>query len=174
MKTKKHILLILLILVFQSAWCQEKDKKQEKAERKAELQALTEELITTMNFDFVANTALPTGYRSVNLASNPNYVRFRPEEIDCMMPYFGTSYTMATYGGDGGIRFKAKPEQLLSKRGKKNYNISATVKGEADTYDLSLSVGPTGMASLTVSCKNRSTITYSGAIKAPEAAEGLK
>ena len=45
---------------------------------------------------------------------------------------------------------------------KKGYMITARAKGENDTFNLSLSVGSEGGASLSVTSNNRSSISYSG------------
>jgi hypothetical protein len=49
---------------------------------------------------------------------------------------------------------------------KKGYEVKAKVAGLNDFYDLFLTIGPDGNASLTITSNNRSTITYYGNIEA--------
>jgi hypothetical protein len=166
---KLNILTLVTTLTLLSAVCfaQEKSKKQLQEEQKALQQQQTEVLINGKTFDFTARTALPQGGRSVNLSTDPNQVKFRPEVIECYMPYFGRSYGSAAYGGDSGMKFKGTPEAYSVTKGKKNFTVKATVKGSNDTYKLILTVGFEGNATFSVTCNNRSPISYNGAIAAP-------
>jgi hypothetical protein len=174
MKTKISVLLVLMSLIMTSGFSQEKTKKEIKAEKKLEKQKQVEAMIDAREFVFVARTALPSGMRSVNLTTNPNYVKFHPEMIESEMPFFGRAYSGVGYGGDSGLKFKGKPEEFTAVKNKKNFQIDATVKGETDNFKLSLSVGFEGSASLSIRSNNRSTISYNGEISAPEKAEEKK
>lgn len=168
MKAISLALLFILTLMFTPVFAQKKSKKEIKEEKKLEKQKQVEELINSKTFEFVGRTAMPTGYKTVNLTTNTNYVKFQPELIDSYMPFYGRAYSGVGYGNDEGLKFTGKPEEFTITRGKKNYQVSATVKGEKDTFRLSLSVGFEGSASLTITSNNRSAISYSGEIKALE------
>jgi hypothetical protein len=105
--------------------------------------------------------------RSVNLATNPNYMKFSQGMVESEMPYFGTSRT-PVYGGDAGLKFKGKPEEFTMEKGKKNYEGMVVVKGEDDKYKIYLTIGFDGNATLSVSCNNRSNISYNGEISGME------
>jgi len=75
------------------------------------------------------------------------------------------------YVTDEGLKFTEKAEEFTIIKGKKNYQVRATVKGAKDTFRLSLSVGFEGSTSLTITSNNRSAISYSGEIKAYERKE---
>jgi hypothetical protein len=92
MKTKLSLLIVVIFLTMNSGFSQEKTKKELKEERKLEKQKQTEAMINAKEFVFVARTANPTGMRSVNLTTNPNFVKFQPEMIESEMPFFGRSY----------------------------------------------------------------------------------
>jgi hypothetical protein len=175
MKTKTFILMIFVLLMATIGFAQEKTKKQLKEERKIEKQKEIESMINARQFVFVANTALPQGYKSVNLSSNDNYVKFHPERIESYMPFYGKGYSGIGYGGsETGLKFDGKPEEYKVAKGKKNYQVTAVVKGENDTFKLSLSVGFEGSALLNISSNNRSSISYNGDISAPEKQEEKK
>jgi hypothetical protein len=168
MKTKFSVLMLILSFVFASGFSQEKTKKELKEEKKIEKQKQIEKMVSDTDFVFVARTALPTGMKSVNLTSNPNYVKFKPDLIDSYMPYFGRAYTSVGYGSDTGLKFKGKPDEFKISKTKKAFQINATVSSPADKFSLSLSVGFEGSASLSITSNNRSTISYQGEISAPE------
>jgi hypothetical protein len=171
MKTKISLLLVLMSLIMATGYSQEKTKKEIKAEKKLELQKQVEAMVNAKEFVFVARTALPSGMRSVNLATNPNYVKYHPELIESEMPFFGRAYSGVGYGSDTGLRFKGKPAEYTIVKNKKNFQIDATVEGTSDRFRLSLLVGFEGGSSLSITSNSRSTISYQGEISAPEKEE---
>lgn len=173
MNTKNLITVLFLLLVTTTIFSQEKTKKQLKEEKKIEKQKQTAILVDSKDFVFVADKALPQGYKTIDLTTNPNYVKFQPDFIKSEMPFFGRAYSGGGYGGDGGLDFEGKPEEYAINKGKNAYQLKAVVKGRNDTYTLSLSVFFEGSASLTISSNKRSTISYNGEISAP-AKEGNK
>ncbi len=169
MKTKVLFVLVLSALITTPGFSQEKTKKELKEERKIEKQKQTEALVNSKEFLFTARTAMPQGGRSIDLTTNPGSVKFSPDLIKSEMPYFGRVTGSAAYGGrDGGMKFEGKPDEYSVTAKKKGYQVSAVVKGENDTYRLSLSVSLEGSASLSVTSNNRSVITYNGEISALE------
>jgi hypothetical protein len=168
MKTKISVLVILFSLMMTSGFSQEKSRSEIKKERKLEKQSQIAEMVNAREFVFIGRTAQPQGYRSVNLASNPNFVKFHPDLIEGYMPYFGKAYSGVGYGGDGGLKFDGVPEDYTVEKRKKNFLIEAVVKGENDVYDISLTVGFEGSSTLSIISNNRSPISYIGDISAPE------
>ena len=169
MKTKVFFVLALSVLITATGFSQEKTKKELKAEKKIEKQKQTEALVNSKEFLFTARTAMPQGGRSINLTTNPGTVKFHPDMIKSDMPYFGRVTGSAAYGGrDGGMKFEGKPEGYTVTAKKNGYQVNAEVKGENDTYRLSLSVSSEGSSSLSITSNNRSVISYNGEISAPE------
>ena len=109
--------------------------------------------------------------KTVDLTTRPNYVKFHPDLIESSMPYFGKAYTSVGYGNDTGLKFEGKPEKFTVTKVKNNYQISAEVKAGGDYFNLSLTAGLEGDATLTVMSVNRSSISYNGSISAPEKPE---
>lgn len=167
MNTKNLVIVLFLLFLGSSVFSQEKTKKQLKEERKLEKQKQTALLVDSKDFVFIADKALPQGYKTIDLTTNPNYVKFQPDFIKSEMPFFGRAYSGSGYGGDGGLDFEGKPEEFSIEKRKNSYNIKAVVKGRNDTYTLSLSVFFEGSASLTINSNKRSTISYNGEISAP-------
>lgn len=171
MKTKISILVIFLSLIVTTSYSQEKSKKQLRAERKIEKEKQTAALVDSKEFVFIGRTALPQGFRSIDLTTNPNYVQFKPDKIKSEMPFFGRAFSGVGYGRDGGLNFEGSPQEFTVEKGKKAYQIKTVVKGVADVYTLFLSVSFGGSATLTISSNNRSTISYNGEIKPIEKKE---
>jgi len=160
--------MVLFLFIGTTLFAQEKSKKQLRAERAIEKQQQTEALINAKEFVFIGRTAIPTGFKTMNLTSNPNYVKFYPDRIESSMPFFGKAYSSIGYGGDGGLKFEGKPEEYTFTKEAKNYQIKATVKGKNDIFKLSLSVSFEGSSTLTIISNSRSPISYNGEISAPE------
>jgi len=168
MKTKISFLIAFFALILITGYTQEATKKPTKEEKKAEKQKQTEAFINAREFVFVGRTALPTGYKSVDLTTNTNYVKFYPDTIDSYMPYYGRAYSGIGYGGDTGLKFTGKADEYTVTKGKKNYQVNAVVKTDRDTFRISLSVSFEGSSSLVINSNNRSPISYNGEISAPE------
>lgn len=168
MNAKISILVVMFSLIMSSVFAQEKTKKQIKEEAKLEKQKQVENLVNAKAFDFIGKTIIPSGYKPINLTNTSNFMKFRPDVIESYLPFYGNANIGAGYGGDEAMKFTGKPENFTITKGKKNYRCSAIVKGERDTYRISLTVRFGGTASLTIISNNRSIISYSGDIIAPE------
>lgn len=168
MKTAIFVILFLILAGSPATFAQEKSPKLTKEQKKAEKEKQIEALMNSKEFVFTGNFAIPTGSRQVNLASNPNFMKFQPETIVSEMPFFGTAYSTTGYGTDSGVRFSAKPEKFEIKKVKKGWDVEAVVNDQADSYKIYLSVSSSGNAQLSVSSNRRSTISYSGDISAIE------
>jgi len=171
MKAKILLLLILFGCMGISSYSQEKTSKQIKEEQKLAAQQQTETLLNSKEYVFIGLDAYPTGYRTVNLASRQNFVKFHPELIESDMPYFGRANSSAAYAStsDGGLKFKGKPEEYKFDARTKNYQISTVVRESGEVYNITLIVQFSGSATLTIICNSRSPISYNGYISAPAA-----
>jgi len=168
MNSKISTLMVLFLIIGTTLFAQEKSKKQLRAERAIKKQQQTEAMINAKEFVFIGRTAIPTGFKTMDLTTNTNYVKFHPDSIESYMPFFGKAYGSIGYGGDGGLKFGGTPEDYTVTKGTKNYQVNASIKGTNDYYKISLSVSFEGSASLSITSNNRSPISYNGEISAPE------
>ncbi len=168
------MLLVVFLFQFGMTNAQEKSKKQIKEEKKMALQKEVEMLVNSKEFIFIGQTAFPAGYRSVNLSSNSNYVKFHPDNIESYMPYFGRTYNIGAAGNDPGLKFEGKPTEYTVETGKKNHTIKAVVKGPTDNYTIYITVSFDSSASLSITSNNRSSISYNGQIYPPAQPEETK
>lgn len=165
MKTK--LLLIVLFVLSFPVLAQQKTKKELKAEKEQQQQKQIEALIDSKNFVFEAQKVTPQGGRFIILDYNRYFLNFNTEKTTCDLPFFGRGFNVP-YGGDGGIKFEGKPENIKVEKKKKNILFRASVKGQNDFYDLTFSIFSNGNASLTVNSNNRSSIVYDGIVSAPK------
>ncbi|MEI6137853.1 MAG: DUF4251 domain-containing protein [Mariniphaga sp.] len=165
MKSRIVLLILLLMMVIQPGYGQNTSKKALRLKAKIVKDHYIDSLINTKTFEFVANRALPQGWESVDLTTNHNFLKFDPELIESYMPYFGRAYSV-DYGGDGGIKFGAKPLEYNIAKAKngKGYEVNVTVSDIKDVYKLSLFVSPDGNATLNINCNQKSSISYMGEV----------
>lgn len=127
-----------------------------------------EMLLNSRVFVFRARRAEPSGTNSIDLTTNPNYVKFNPDFIDSYLPFFGRAYSGAGYNSGAGLHFQGKPDIFTVDKKKKTWEVKVTVKNNTDTYRLYLLVTSEGFATLSVTSNNLETISYTGEIHAPE------
>jgi hypothetical protein len=168
MKSVSLFLMVLLSVIATNGFTQEKSKKQIKEEQKIEKQKQTEVLMNSREFVFKAKSAMPLGSSSVNLINATYNIVFKPDYIKSYLPFYGTVYNGIGPGGDNGYKFKGKPVEFTITKRKKNYIIYAVIKEDNDVYQISISVNPSGSASLSINSNHRSSISYSGDILSPE------
>ena len=81
MKTKRIHLILLLLIVSLPVLAQKADRKAEKERKRLEREKEIAALIDSKTIVFKADRAIPSGYKSVDLTTNPNYVKFSLEKI---------------------------------------------------------------------------------------------
>ena len=155
MNSKITLLVLFLAIISTAAFAQEKTKKQKQIE----------ELVNSKTFVFNATKAFPKDMKPVYLTNS--YMQFSPDQIESHLQYSDMAYSGVRFGSEAGMKFEGKPEEFTVTKGKKNYSIHAVVKGNNETYNLSLSVSSGGTSSLFITSNNQSYISYSGDITAP-------
>ena len=167
MRTKITQLVLMLLIIATPVMAQTSDRKARKEKMRVEKEKEIAALVESRNFVFKASRAIPTGYKSVDLTTNSNFVKFSPELIESWMPFFGRAYSVS-YGGDAGIKFEGKPQIFQVEKNKKNYEVEAKVQSNNDTYTINLSVSFEGSSYMSISSNNRASISYNGDILARE------
>ncbi|WP_264564896.1 DUF4251 domain-containing protein [Flavobacterium sp. N3904] len=162
---KTLFLTVFLSLSIVSGFAQEKTKKQLKEEQKLAKQNEIAALLESKEFKFEANMAYPQGTRSVDLTTNPNFLKFEKDSIKSEMPFFGTAYSGVGYNStNGGLYFKGNIQNYSSVKDDKSYVIKCSINEKTVSYNMILTVFLEGNASLTITASNRSTISYRGKI----------
>jgi hypothetical protein len=166
MKTYLPLILLLSVFLTTSLVAQEPPKKT-KEEAKAEKEKQFGEMLSSKEFVFSARMAYPSGGKSRNITSDNYSVKFSPDMIVCHMPFFGTAYSGAPYGG-GGFEFEGKPETFTVDQAKKGWDVKVIVKGGNESYTITISTGKSGGGNLTILSNFRSSMSYSGDVLKPE------
>ncbi len=165
MKTKVLILWLMVFSLTIPASAQKADRKKARMEQRADQEKKVTALMSAKEFVFTAQRAFPQGYKSIDLTANPNFTNFQPELIEGAMPFFGRGYSIP-YGGDAGLKFKGKPESFTISETRQGFAVKAVVKGSNDLFQISLMVSSSGVASMTITTNNRSSISYNGKVEA--------
>ena len=161
MKHPAHFLSFVLLLLAMDATAdaQKKDKKEQ------EYQAMIA-VIDAGSYAFEVQNILPTGGRNIR-PTTIYTLQVRDGHVRALLPYFGRAYS-PSYGGDGGINLDGKAENLEISRNDKKMNIliKFDIKGDGDSYQVSLNVTRSGFASLSIIPTRRQPIGYSGLLSA--------
>lgn len=166
MRTKITPLILLMLVMTLDSMAQTADIISEKEKSRIAKVKEVAGLVDSKIFVFRATRANPTGYKPVDLTTNPGYVKFSPNLIVSEMPYFGRVYSVSY--GDGDLNFWGKPDVFTLGKKSKNYAIKARVKDPDDCYMINLTVNFEGSSSLSISSNNRAMIHYNGDICATE------
>jgi hypothetical protein len=172
MKMKLSILVMLFSFLSIEGYCQEKTKKELKAERELQAQKETEALVDSKKFVFDAEKLTPQSGRLLILDYNTYFLKFNQDIVNCDLPFFGRGFNVG-YGSDGGIKFEGKPENLKIEKTKKYYIVKMTVKGKDDVYDVFFKIFFNKQTTLSINSNNRSSISYDGRIRAFKADEKI-
>lgn len=162
MKTYKIIFAALFCFMLGSLNAQDKPAKVELSTTTAESEIGA--LLRSKNFEFIANTAIPLSGPTKNLVGSNYSITFSPEMVISNMPFYGRAYSGMTMGRDKGMRFKGRAENFTVINSKNGYEVTTSVKGENDTYVISITTGNSGFATLSISSNDRGTISYQGEI----------
>lgn len=136
----------------------------QKANKKDEQYKEIKALIESGSYEFTVQSVQPTGGKTIH--STSNYTMEANDSIfKAYLPYFGRAY-QPSYGGNGGIEFEGSPENLeISLNEKKRMvNVQFKIQGDGDKYELFLSAGSSGYASLSINSQKRQPISYNGTI----------
>lgn len=168
MKSRLIVFVVFFLIISSTAYSQEKSRKELKEEARLEKQKLVEALVNSKEYIFIGKTALPTGYKSVDLTTRNSYMKFLPDQVESEMPFFGTAHSAVGFGNDNGMKFKGEPENYTIVKKKKAWEVKVLVNGDSDSYRITLLIGFEGSATLSINSNNRSTISYSGKIEPVE------
>jgi hypothetical protein len=122
-------------------------------------------LVESMDFIFEASSMLPREGSSRSLVTNLNYIKVKDGYSEAMLPYFG-NYRLTS--GGGMISFKDSLEKLRFSENKRKSLITLTyqVRNDQERFNVQLSVGSSGWATVVIKSINRPSISYYGKLKA--------
>lgn len=122
-------------------------------------------LVNTREFAIEFQWAQPQGGGMIDLMSNPNHIRFKGEEVDIFLPYFGVRHSGGGYGNNtGGIKYQGNVSNLNITEDISKKNILLNFEGRHDSELLVFNVTlyENGKAHASVSSSERTNISYQG------------
>ncbi|MEQ9298113.1 MAG: DUF4251 domain-containing protein [Cyclobacteriaceae bacterium] len=101
---------------------------------------------------------------TVQLESSSNAVVLTPQASAGNLPYFGNTRVLSSDFDSGGLEFDGTTERRRVKFNdkKQRVQISYSVKGNADSFSISLTLSGGGSTSMSISSVNRDRISYRG------------
>lgn len=130
------------------------------------------DLVNTREFSIVFQWAQPQGSGMVDLMTNPNHIKFKDNEVDVFLPYFGVRHSGGAYGNNsGGIRYVGEILNLKISEDRSKNNILMQFEGRQGSEFLifNLTLYENGKAYANVSSSERSNINYQGGDVKPTA-----
>jgi hypothetical protein len=157
-----YLLATLLLLGFNLPTQAQKSKKEAREEARNKQFQETLAMVEAGAFRFDAKRAHPQGYRSVDLTTNPGFLKISNDSVQADLPFFGRGYT-AHYGNESGMKFKGTIEnkKVDVNEKKRRIRYSFTVR-DKDNYQVTLEIHYGGSSSLNISSNNKSSISYDG------------
>ena len=122
-------------------------------------------LIESNNFVFQLQSVSPM--KGGLLMQNPGYtVTIGKDSVDCNLPYFGRMYNPSYGSTDSGLKFLSTQFEVKKDARKKGgWNINYKFADTKSVSKMLFTIFENGKASISVICKDRETISYSGFIE---------
>jgi hypothetical protein len=144
-----------LVLTFQPGYGQ--DKKEQRAEE-------VTQMVESQRFSFRAQSVLPLRGRSRQLTSDYR-MKILKDSVICDLPYFGRSQNAPLDPSETGLQFTSTNFQYTKKDAKKGgWDITIVFNDVKEPRRLSMSISPSGYASMQVPGTNRDPIAFNGEI----------
>ncbi|MDT0690157.1 DUF4251 domain-containing protein [Salegentibacter sp. F188] len=125
------------------------------------------EQVNGSGFEIENQWAIPLRGGRINLIGNPNYIRFKGDNVDLFLPYFGERQSGGGYGEGGGIEYDGPTEKLEIIENQQNRNIRIQFEATAGTENLKfyINLHSNGNAETSLNSSQRDAISYRGEAK---------
>ena len=132
---------------------------------KAQIEQSVQDNLSAKDYTILVQLMIPP-IGAARAVSNYS-VQVSGDTLVSYLPYLGRAYNLP-YGGGKGLDFTAKighyHEQILQDG---NHNIIINLSNGEDVFVYNFNISPSGSAFLTVSSRNRQTISYTGEMYLP-------
>lgn len=137
MKTRKQILMLLLVMLAGIPTLSAQTKKEKKEQKKEAVR----QLIVSEDYKIDVNTAMPMRGRSIPLTSQYS-LQIRNDSVFSYLPYYGRAYSVP-YGGGSGLIFNAPLKEYTMDMDKKgNAVIKFSARSPEDFFEFRAKVFP--------------------------------
>lgn len=124
-----------------------------------------QDIITKKQFTFLAETAVPSNFRSRPLSFGYD-VQVAPDSVISHLPYFGRAYSAQIDPTKGGIQFISTDfNYQVEEKDKGGWIVTILPKDYSDVQQMYLHVTESGYATLQVVSTFRQPISFHGRIK---------
>jgi hypothetical protein len=164
---KKLIVLGLLLFPLLNSYSQ--TRKELRQQKRTEEYKASKTLVETKCYEFSADKVNPQRGGSIDLTTNPNYLKVNDSIAEASMPFFGRAYNIP-YGGSGGINFKGELINYSVEENTKKLRlvVSFRVKSDGDVFDCTLTINSNESVTLLIISQQRESISYYGTIESLE------
>ncbi len=144
-------------------------KKIEKEIKYTESYSKTKTVINSKTFVFEPNWVNPMGGSNININGDGYYLKIYNDSIDVDLPYFGRVYSSVNFGTGGGIEIKGliKDYEVSHNDKKRKSIITLSTKNDSEYFDIRISIFRSGSSTLTITGRDRNSISYNGNIIKP-------
>jgi hypothetical protein len=162
----KALTMIVLLFTAVLSYPQNTSKGELKKQKETNEFNNTAQLIDSMQYEFIADYALPQSGSSISLFSNPNFLKIEGDSVSCYMPFFGIAYKVS-FNESGGFHFYGKHNEYTQTINKKKHKIEIEfiAKEKSDRLHFFLTISENKKATLSINSDNRAAISYWGEIK---------
>ena len=123
--------------------------------------ALTQQLVTSQDFLFKAESAHPLNGRVLQLT--PGYdLRISKDTLVAYLPFFGRAYLPPVSPTEGGIQFTSTNFKYKITQVKNGWDVLIQPLDTREVQDLILNISTEGHASLSVTSTNRQQMNFQG------------
>lgn len=136
-----------------------------KPDKKADLKAAIRRLVESQNYAFSAETVLPMGGMTGQLATGYYDVKITKESVISYLPFFGNGYSVPDDDAKGGIKFTSKDFDYIQSDGKKGgWKIVIKPKDTREVQQMTLNISSEGYTTMQVISSQRQPISFYGSI----------
>ena len=154
---------LMTVVILALAGCaSQRMTSQEKAVQKALLAQKITESLRQRDYQIDVTQATPDGWGRVIQLTSLYSVRVSGDTIVSNLPFFGRAYSVP-YGGGSGLNFTGMIrhyDETLTRKGE--HILYLDVESQEDTYRYIISLFDNGKATVSVTPRQRSHISFSG------------
>ena len=149
----------------------ETDKRAMREARAEKTYESTKALLESQKYEFIADRLISSTGFSKSLVTTPNNIRIAGDQADVYLPYYGELRANTPYVTDGGIKFEGKINdyRVEFRDHKRRAVIKFNIDKGIEDHNFILTIARDGSTRATVISSGRTTISYYGIIRAPEA-----
>jgi hypothetical protein len=131
----------------------------------AQTDSSTSAAITSRQFTFIAQTALPATGTVRQLSGGDYDIKVADQKVDVYLPFFGRAYVAPINPAEGGFKFTTSDFTYTASPARRGgWNISIKPNDVKDVRELTLSISKSGYGLARIMSNSRQTMAFNGYI----------